>query len=375
LKAPDKCVIQEIMDPNRSGEVQKRLLRWFGQKGRDLPWRKTRDPYAIWISEVMLQQTQVATVIPYYQRFLKSFPTVHHLAKSDLSRVLKIWEGLGYYSRARNLHRASKIILNHFKGKIPDHQTDLLNLPGIGKYTAGAILSIAYNKEAPILDGNVKRVLSRLFAVSGDPKKTEELLWKISESLIPKGQPNAFNQALMDLGSMICNPKNPLCHHCPLHRYCKAKASGNPARYPFREVKKRIPHIEAISGLILRNGKVLLNQRPPKGLLGGLWEFPNWKIEEKGRSRLRLRLRNHMRKEIGIDVGVKEPLGTFKQTFTHFKLTLHVFKCEPIAGRAKGKWVAIEDLDQLAMPRIDRRIAEVIDGEIARSRDREKKKI
>jgi A/G-specific adenine glycosylase len=344
----------------RIERIQKPLLHWFVQNGRDLPWRKTHDPYAIWISEIMLQQTQVATAIPYYQEFLKSFPSVHHLAKSDLSKVLKIWEGLGYYSRARNLHRASKIILDHFKGKIPDHLTDLLNLPGIGKYTAGAILSIAYNKEAPILDGNVKRVLSRLFAVSEDPRKTEGLLWKISESLIPKGRSNSFNQAIMDLGAMICTPKGPLCHRCPLHRHCKAKASGNPERYPSRVVKKGTPHIEAISGVILRNGKVLLNQRPPKGLLGGLWEFPNWRGEESGRFRLRLRLRNHIKKEMGMNVVVKELIGTFKQTFTHFKLTLHVFNCEAIDGRGKGKWVAAGNLRLLPMSRVHRRIANSI---------------
>ena len=352
------------MDPLRSRKIQTKLLRWFQKNGRDLPWRKTRDPYAIWISEIMLQQTQVATVIPYYQRFLKSFPTVHDLAKSDLSKVLKTWEGLGYYSRARNLHRASKIVLNHFRGKIPDDLKDLLDLPGIGKYTAGAILSIAYNKEAPILDGNVKRVLSRLFAISSNLEgvKTEGLLWKISESLIPKGCPNSFNQAIMDLGAMICTPKDPQCHRCPLHPHCRAKASGNPERYPSRMVKKRTPHIEAISGVILNNGKVLLHQRPPKGLLGGLWEFPNWRIGENGK--LRLRLKNHIKKEMGMKVEVKEPMGTFKQTYSHFKLTLRVFRCHSLNSNKhqKGNWVTIKNLDQFAMSGIDRRIANTISG-------------
>jgi A/G-specific adenine glycosylase len=248
--------------------------------------------------------------------------------------------------------------MNHFKGKIPDHLKDLLNLPGIGKNTAGAILSIAYNKKAPILDGNAKRVLSRLFAVPEDPKKTEGLLWKISESLIPKGRSNSFNQAIMDLGSMICTPKDPQCSHCPLHGYCKAKASGNPERYPSRGVKKRIPHIEAISGVILKNGKVLLHHRPPKGLLGGLWEFPNWRSEGKGR--LRLRVRNHIKKEMGLNVEVKGSIGTFKQTFTHFKLTLHVFNCEAIDGSGKGKWVAVQNLRLFPMSRVHRRIANSI---------------
>ena len=348
------------VDPLLSRKIQTKLLRWYEKKGRDLPWRKTRDPYAIWISEIMLQQTQVATVIPYYQKFLKSFPTVHRLAKSDLSKVLKTWEGLGYYSRARNLHRASKIILNHFKGKIPENLRDLLSLPGIGKYTAGAILSIAYNKEAPILDGNVKRVLSRLFAISDNvgAGRAEDRLWKISESLIPKGRSNSFNQAIMDLGAMICTPKDPLCHRCPLHRHCRAKASGNPERYPSRVVKKRIPHIEALSGAILNNGKVFLNQRPPTGLLGGLWEFPNWKTEEK--RRVRSRLRNYIKKELGMNIEVKESIGAFKQTYSHFKLTLCVFKCEAIDGRGKGKWVAVRNLHLLPMSRIHRRIADSI---------------
>jgi A/G-specific adenine glycosylase len=342
-------------------KLQANLLRWFKKNARDLPWRKTRDPYAIWVSEVMLQQTQVPTVIPYYRRFLKSFPTIRHLARANLSGVLKIWEGLGYYSRARNLHRASKIILGKFRGKIPDTLDDLLTLPGLGRYTVGAILSIAYNKEAPVLDGNVKRVLSRLYAISGDPKKTEGLLWQISESLIPQGRANAFNQALMDLGSMICTPKEPQCPRCPLMDECKGKALGNPESYPSKVVKKRIPHRVALSAVIQRNGKILLRQRPPKGLLGGLWEFPNWKIEEKGRSSLRLRLRNYIKKEMGMNVNVKESIGTFKQTFSHFKLTLHAFNCEVIGGKAKGKWVPIKSLQQLAMSRIHRRIAEVID--------------
>ncbi len=199
---------------SQTEKIQKRLLAWFKKNGRDLPWRKTRDPYAIWISEIMLQQTQVPTVIPYYQKFLKTFPTVRRLAKADLSKVLSIWEGLGYYSRARNLHKASRVILDRFNGKIPDTLDDLLGLPGIGRYTAGAILSIAYNREAAILDGNVKRVLSRLFAVSGNPadSKTEKLLWQISESLVPQGHASSFNQALMDLGAMVCTPKDPQCN-------------------------------------------------------------------------------------------------------------------------------------------------------------------
>jgi len=341
-------------------KIQSKLLRWFEKDKRDLPWRKTRDPYTIWVSEIMLQQTQVATVIPYYQKFLKSFPTLHHLAKSDLSKVLKVWEGLGYYSRARNLHRASQIVLNRFHGGVPDTLKDLLSLPGIGRSTAGAILSFAFHKEAPILDGNAKRVFSRLFAVSGSPgeRKTEGLLWKISESLIPKGFSNPFNQALMDLGSILCTPKEPECDRCPLHHFCKGRASGKPERYPAKMLKRTIPHRESISVVIKKDGKVLLNQRPPVGLLGGLWEFPNWRIEGEGR--LRLRLRNYIKKEMEMDIEVKELIGVFHQTYSHFKLTLQVFICQHLNGKGKGKWVPIQNLNLLPMSRIHRKIAQTI---------------
>jgi len=342
--------------------IQKGLLQWYKENKRDLPWRKTTDPYAIWVSEIMLQQTQVATVIPYYQNFLKTFPTVCILAKAKLSKVLKVWEGLGYYSRARNLHRASKIIMKRFQGKVPDNLKDLLSLPGIGRYTAGAIFSIAFNKEAPILDGNAKRVLSRLFAVSGDPgeRKTEQLLWQLSESLIPKGHANSFNQALMDLGAMLCTAKDPQCPRCPLHRLCKGRASGEPERFPLKSNKKKIPHIEAIAAVITRDRNVLLHRRPPKGLLGGLWEYPNWRIEGKPRMRVRLRLRNTIKKEMKMDVEVKELIGVFNQTYSHFKLTLHVYDCFATGKNKKGRWVAVGDLHLLPMSKIDRRISESI---------------
>jgi len=258
-------------------KIQSRLLQWFKKNQRDLPWRKTKDPYAIWVSEIMLQQTQVATAIPYYEKFLETFPTVPRLANANLSEVLKIWEGLGYYSRARNLHRASRIISNHFGGKIPDNLKDLLGLPGVGRYTAGAILSIAFNQEAPILDGNVKRVLSRLLAMAGTSRKTEKTLWKYSASLIPEGQAGSFNQALMELGATLCRPKDPLCLRCPLKKLCEGYRLRKQEQFPSKPAKKRIPRIEAVGAVISKNGKVLLKQRPPKGLLGGLWEFPNWR--------------------------------------------------------------------------------------------------
>jgi|MudIll2142460700_1097286.scaffolds.fasta_scaffold10302_2 A/G-specific adenine glycosylase len=337
--------------------IQRNLLKWYRKNKRDLPWRRTTDPYAIWVSEIMLQQTQVATVIPYYKNFLKSFPSVRNLARADLSRVLKVWEGLGYYSRARNLHRASQIVSNHYHGEIPDQLKDLRTLPGIGRYTAGAILSIAFNKEAPVLDGNVKRVLSRLFAIAGSPVRgqTEGLLWHLSESLLPKGHASSFNQGLMDLGATTCTPKEPRCSQCPLRDLCKGMASGDPERFPAKPLKKKIPHIEAVSAVILKNGRVLLQQRPPEGLLGGLWEFPNWPVE--GKKDLKKYLKGKVKSEIGLEVKSNEPIGSFQQTFSHFKLTLQVFRCLHHRGKTKGEWVSTQDLHLYPMSRIHRRIA------------------
>ena len=340
--------------------IQKKLLVWFGRNGRELPWRKTRDPYAIWVSEIMLQQTQVPTVIPYYQKFIRVFPTVRRLAKADLSKVLSIWEGLGYYSRARNLHKASRVILDRFHGKIPDALSDLLSLPGIGRYTAGAILSIAFDKEAPILDGNVKRVLSRLFAVSGSPVKgkTEDLLWNYSESLIPRGHASAFNQALMDLGATICTPKDPQCARCPLRRLCTGYESGDPGRFPSRGVKRAIPSMEAVSAVIQKDGQVLLRQRPAKGLLGGLWEFPDWRVDHREDSELKL-LR-FVKNELGIRVKAEEFLGSFKHTYSHFKLALHVYLCQAAGSNNVGTWVPLRNLRLFPMSRLHRRIAQTI---------------
>jgi A/G-specific adenine glycosylase len=355
-------------------QIQKRLLQWFKKNSRDLPWRQTRDPYAIWVSEIMLQQTQVDTVIPYYHRFLKAFPTVKQLADAALSRVLKLWEGLGYYSRARSLCTASRIIAEEFHGCIPDNSKDLLSLPGIGRYTTGAILSIAHNQRAPILDGNVKRVLSRLFAVSGNPseRKTEELLWGISASLVPEKRSGDFNEALMDLGAMVCTPKDPQCMKCPLRELCRGSASGDPEKYPSRKIRKTLPHIEAVSAVIWKEGKVLVRQRAPRGLLGGLWEFPNWKIGDKKRLRPRLSLKISLKKELGITAAIERLIGVFRQTYSHFTLTLHVYDVGSLNGAEYGKWVSVRSLNRLPMSRIHRRIADQVIGEPEGSGDRER---
>jgi A/G-specific adenine glycosylase len=344
----------------QKNRIHDQILHWFKRNARDLPWRRTKDPYAIWVSEIMLQQTQVGTVIPYYRRFLRAFPTIRRLAKADLSEVLKVWEGLGYYSRAHNLHQASQEILTRFKGKIPDALDDLLSLPGIGRYTAGAIRSIVFNKEAPVLDGNVKRVLSRLFAVSGNSAKgkAERLLWQLSESLIPEGRAGSFNQALMDLGAMVCTFKDPQCIDCPLQSQCEGKASGNPETFPSRAVKKKIPSVIAVSAVIEKDGQILLRQRPARGLLGGLWEFPSWEVNHKEDPEAKL-LRS-VRNELAAPIKSHEPLGSFKHTYSHFKLTLHVYLCHSTRRNKPGTWVLVQNLHLFPMSRLHRRIAQSI---------------
>jgi A/G-specific adenine glycosylase len=349
--------------------IQRNLLQWFERNARDLPWRRTQDPYAIWVSEIMLQQTQVDTVIPYYRKFIRTFPTVERLARADLSKVLKVWEGLGYYSRARNLQKAARIIASQFHGRIPGTLDDLKALPGIGRYTAGAILSIAFNKEAPILDGNVKRVLSRLFAISENPGKGEANgnLWLLSESLIPRGQAGSFNQALMDLGATICTPRVPRCSICPLRDLCRGMATGNPELYPAKIVKNPVPHRNAIAAVIYWQSKVLLRQRPPSGLLGGLWEFPNWEIGGNGGTDKKW-IKNQVKKELGTTADVGESIGTFHHAFTHFKLTLQVFQCQARNKVTKGRWVSLSESNGLAMPRLHRRIAQTIGEKLQKMR-------
>lgn len=250
---------------------QSELLHWYRKNRRDLPWRRTRDPYAIWVSEIMLQQTTVEAVIPYYERFLKRFPTIDSLAKAGIDEVLSLWSGLGYYSRARNLHRAAKQITT-----VPDMIDELMKLPGIGRYTAGAIASIAFGKRAPILDGNVIRVLSRLFRIGADPKssKGQKLFWKRAEEILPVKHCGDFNQSLMELGATVCLPENPLCPLCPVSPSCRARKTGDPRSYPLQKKKTIYRDLLITAAVIERQGKVLMVRRSDHGLLRGMWELP-----------------------------------------------------------------------------------------------------
>lgn len=333
------------------------LLGWFCQNKRNLPWRKTKDPYRVLVSEVLLQQTQVQTVIPYYNRFVKEFPTVKSLAESPVDRVLKCCEGMGYYARARNLHRTAKEIQNSYGGYVPDDYKKLISLPGIGSYTAGAVGSIAFNKPLPVVDGNVKRVLCRLYGIK---KPVQKKLWKLAEDLIPENKPGEFNQALMELGALVCLPRNPRCKECCVSAFCAAYKKGKPEVYPAKLKKKTLPYVTGAVGVIKKNGKLLISKRPEKGLLGGMWEFPGGKVKKD--ETLKHALKREIQEELGISVQVKEKLMEVPHTYSHFRVKLHVFRCKFLKGKpmtlgcADWRWVSPGQLSEFAFPSANKKI-------------------
>ncbi|HET7091126.1 MAG TPA: A/G-specific adenine glycosylase, partial [Anaerolineae bacterium] len=333
---------------------------------RDLPWRRRRTPYRVWLSEMMLQQTQVDTVIPYFRRFTKRFPTVRALADAPLDQVLKLWEGLGYYARARNLHRAARIVAGEFKGRFPKTVEGLMQLPGVGRYSAGAIASLAFGVDAPALDGNVARVLCRVFAIRRDPRETQtrDELWSLAGSLLPKGQAGKFNEALMELGATLCTPRAPQCEICPIAAHCEARQRGIQEQLPVKRARRLTPHYEETAAVIRRNGRVLIAQRPHDGMLGGLWEFPGGK-RETGES-LEECLRREIREELRLEIEVGEPLAVVNHAYTHFRITLHAFECRVLSGKARAigvadfKWVRMSELDRYAFAVTDRKIIQAL---------------
>jgi len=316
----------------------------------------------------MLQQTRVETVIPYYRRFLSRFPTLRSLAEADLDEVLKAWEGLGYYARSRNLHRAAQQVMEHHGGQLPADGEALLALPGIGPYTVGAILSLAFGQDAAVLDGNVRRVLSRLFAVDGDPRSTvtRRKLWNLAEVLLLPGQAGPFNEALMDLGATVCTPRDPHCAGCPLSEVCQGCQSGDPERYPDRTPRRPRPHYDVAAGVIWRGDQVLISKRHTDDLLGGLWELPGG-TRESGET-LEECLVREIWEELGIKIAVGALMMTVRHAYTHFRVTIHVFHCRYLSGEpqslgcADWRWVRPDELDNFAFPAADRRIIAALRG-------------
>ncbi len=342
------------------------LLLWFRANARDLPWRRNRTPYTAWLAEIILQQTRVDQGVPYFERFLEAFPNVQALAAASEDQVLKCWEGLGYYSRARNLHGAANYIVKHRDGQFPRTASEWMKLPGIGRYTAGAIASMAFGERTPVLDGNVIRVLARVFDIPDctDDSKAREELWRIAESLVPKNEPGAFNEAIMELGALVCLPRGPSCCECPLRRMCRAYAEGRPESRPVRRVARPVPHREAVAAVIRRRGRVLIAKRPSKGLLGGLWEFPGGEMlpdELHADALYRLLL-----DQLGVAVATGRALVHTDHAYSHFRVTLHGYACRILRGSpgiifySEYKWVEPAELSAYAFPKVQHPLLEAV---------------
>jgi A/G-specific adenine glycosylase len=348
--------IQAVKEQRLAAELPRRLLAWYATAQRDLPWRRSRTPYRVWLSEVMLQQTRVDTVVPYYRRFLRRFPTLKALAQAPLDEVLKLWAGLGYYARARNLHAAARQVVTKYGGRIPRSLEPLLALPGVGDYTAGAILSIAYNLRAAVLDGNVARVLCRLLGIAENPKAsaTQTRLRAIAEALIPEGHARDLNQAMMELGAVVCTPRTPTCEACPVSGLCVARRAGKQRQLPRTPRRKPVPHYDVGIGLVWRRSKLLITRRPLDAMLGGLWEFPGGKRE--GDEPLEQTVQREIREELGLDVAVAARFLSCNHAYSHFRVTLHAFHCTSPRGRPRPvkstayRWVTVAELPGYPFP-------------------------
>lgn len=362
-------------------QIAAALAGWHPEQQRSLPWRDApagqRDPYRVWVSEIMAQQTRVETVIGYFERWMARFPTLADLAAADQQEVLKLWEGLGYYSRARNLHKAAQIVAREHGGELPTDRHALLKLPGIGEYTAGAILSTAHGQAEPILDGNVKRALSRLWDIdqpiteSGTLKQMWGLARQIAEAA-PQGQAGVVNEALMELGATLCTPQKPRCLLCPVQDQCLAQAAGTQHLRPVTPPRKPTPHYDVAAAVIWRDnvppGQALIAQRPQDGMLGGLWEFPGGKMEPDDAD-LPACLIREIREELGVEIVVGEPVITVKHAYTHFRITLHAFHARLAAGQdsppqaigcADWRWVTLAELDDYPFPVTDQKIIQAL---------------
>ena len=361
-------------------DIQNSLLQWFRANGRYwIPWKLKKDgsipqlgesisPYEIWIAEVMLQQTQLKVVIPYWEKWMKAFPTLTYLAEADLEHLLMIWQGLGYYSRANRIHQSSKILIE-FVGKNrdqdphswPNEIEQWISLPGIGRSTAGSIISSAFDLPTPILDGNVKRILSRLLALERRTIKDDRKLWKFSSFLISKLSPRNFNQALMDLGAMICTPKKPSCSYCPLQNFCIAYIKYDPDDFPKKLMSKIKPLQEIGIGLVFNeNGELLIDQRLESSSMGGMWEFPGGK--KTSDESIEKTIERELNEELGIVVKVGAKLLSFEHTYTHKKLYFTVHFCEWLSGEPKPLvsqrllWVSPERLYEFPFPAANAKI-------------------
>ncbi len=349
------------MESTRIGVFRRALSGWFDKEQRPLPWRETTDPYRTWVSEVMLQQTRVRTVVPYYLGFLKRFPDAASLAETDPQDILKVWEGLGYYSRARNLQKAARIVCADYDGRVPANETDFLKLPGVGEYICAAVQSIAFNKALPVVDGNVKRVLARLFMMRHPVNKSSSLrhFRRQANRLLDADAPGNHNQAMMELGATICKPKVPDCYACPVSEFCKSFAEKTVARFPRRLKNKPKPIHHIAVGVVYRDDRILITLRKPDGLLGGLWEFPGGKVRQ-GETAEKACLRE-IEEEVNLEVEVDFYLTRIKHAYSHFGIEMDVFVCKYVSGRVvlngavDHKWIRCDQIDDYPFPTANRK--------------------
>ncbi|HLS10411.1 A/G-specific adenine glycosylase [Lentibacillus sp.] len=343
---------EKILQKFNIDAFQKKLIEWFQDNKRDLPWRHDQDPYKVWVSEIMLQQTQVDTVIPYFQRFIAKYPSLYDLAYADEQEVLKMWEGLGYYSRVRNLQNAVREVVDEYGGEVPDDPKKLGKLKGVGPYTKGAILSIAFDQPQPAVDGNVMRVLSRVLKIEDDiaQPKVKKQFEGYAEALISHDDPSSFNQGLMELGALVCTPKEPMCMFCPVQEHCLAFQEGLEENLPVKSKAKKQKKIH-YTVLLIRNGKneCLIEKRPDNGLLANMWQFPMVPVDEIGRDHMA----NWFQMEYGIDVELSAKKGDLKHVFTHIIWQLEVVEARTKSDQAEDErlcFVSRDELDDYPFP-------------------------
>jgi len=360
-----------VMDARSIHRFRESLLGWYDAGHRDLPWRRTREPYPIWVSEVMLQQTQVATVIPYYERFMSKYPDVSSLARADQQEVLKSWEKMGYYARARNLHRAACIVVERHGGKIPTDYAAFRELPGVGDYIASAVTSIAYDAPHAAVDGNVKRVLARMFCIDAPANSAKGPFAGPAKELLDLQRPGAYNQAMMELGATVCRPATPACESCPVTEFCEAAARGEQLAFPVRTKRRQVPRYHIAVGVVRKGDRILITRRRPEGLLGGLWEFPGGKVTpgEAPESACR----REIAEETNLEVSVTRHLARIDHAYTHFKIDVDVYSCEYLGGDVSldgpvdYRWIVAEEIDGYAFPGANHKFLPAVKKELSSS--------
>jgi len=366
--AATDCTLLDILDTNWKRRFRTRLLAWYVKHQRDLPWRRSSDPYRVWVSEVMLQQTQVATVKPYFQRFVKAFPSVRKLASADEQQVLRLWEGLGYYRRARGLHAAAKQIVAEHGGKFPRDIATLQTLPGIGRYTSGAIASIAFDERVPILEANTTRLFARLINYREDPTRADgqRVLWHTAEDVLPRKKIARFNQALMELGSLVCTPTSPRCGKCPVASLCAAREAGSQESIPLAERKTKYTDVSEAAVVVRKKGQVLLRQCAEGERWAGLWDFPRFGIDSEGPLIVRDELIAKVHHQTGIQIDPGGLLKTIRHGVTRYRITLDCYQADYTGGRLRStkarplRWLPPPALGELPLSTTGRAIAKIV---------------